>query len=310
MAKINPIEALQNANATNNNIDMLYRGMKKYFLYFEDNGKEAFYKKLIVELFPEEKGNVYIDTTSTGKSDLTKKYFNNQEKYTNTSDQKFIFILDKDFDDKRLFLECKNLFKKTFGEIKTHNNFLVLNYYSIENYFLKNKEIIAEACFVAFGIDEQFLLDHFEKIQNLLIEVSKIIYISNVIDLENKGGVARFIDYLNICLKDQEIINVEKEYKKNFEERKNIIFKDKKCKKNFSYDNVKKIVLELFDNEKDIIGKELMLSILKIIKIKYDCREVNKDLFFRELLTKTLPLKDVALKELKEELSIIFKSRV
>lgn len=303
MSRIDPINSLINA-------DMFYRGMKKYFLYFEDNGKECFYKNLLWELFPEEKENIYVDTTSTGKSDLTKKYFDNQEKYANTSDKRFIFILDKDFDDKRFFSSCKSLSGKTFEEIKIHKNFLILNHYSIENYFLKNKEIIADACFVAFGIDKQFLIDNFDKIKNLFIEISKLMYIPNVIDLEKRGGVGRVINFSNISLINDEVIKVEKEYEENFNKRKDFIFKDKKCKKEFNYSEVKDIILTLFDSEKDIIGKELMMSIMQIAKAVCKGTQFNKDAFLRLLSSKALEQKDEVLTELKEEFSVIFKNSI
>lgn len=308
MSRIDPINSLINANM--NNADMFYRGMKKYFLYFEDNGKEYFYKYLLWRLFPEEKENIYIDTTSTGKSDLTKKYFDNQEKYANTSDKRFIFILDKDFDDKRFFLSCKSLSGRTFEEVKKHKNFLILNHYSIENYFLKKKEIIAEACFIAFGIDKNFLIDNFDKIKNLFIEVSKLMYIPNIIDLEKRSGAARFIDYSTISLKNDEIIKVEKEYEENFNKRKDSIFKEKKCNKEFNYCAVKEIFLNLFDNEKDIIGKELMIAIMQIVKVACTGNQFNKDAFLRLLSSKALDQKDEALKELKEEFSVIFKNSI
>lgn len=303
MSHIHPINSL--LEASSNNTDMLYRGMKNYFLYFEDNGKQGFYKVLIERLFPNEK--IYIDTNSNGKSDLIKRYFENEEKYKNTNNKKFIFILDKDFDDKRYFLSCKNLLGKTFEEIKNHINFLIFTHYSIENYFLKDEATITEACFIAYGIAEKSITDVFQKTKELFVKISKIIYIQNVIDLEKNNGVDRFIDYSTICLKNDEIKKVEKEYEENFNKRKKTIFCKKKCNKDFSYSEVKNIILTLFDNQKDIIGKEFIMTILKVLKIKYKKKQVNKDLFFRSLLM--LSIKNEVLDELKQELSIIFNQK-
>lgn len=308
MSRIDSIDSLRNADMSD--ADIFYRGMRKYFLYFEDNGKESFYKNLLWELFPEEKENIYVDTTSTGKSDLTKKYFDNREKYVNTFNKKFIFVLDKDFDDKRFFMKCKNLLGKTFEEVKNHENFLILSHYSIENYFLKKKEIIAAACFMAFGIDKQFIIDNFDKIKKLFIKISRLIYIHNVIDLNKKSGAGRFIDLSTISLKNDEVIKVEKWYEENFNKRKDFIFREKSCNKDFNYSKVKDIVLNLFDNERDIIGKELMLTIMQIAKVKYQVKEFNKDAFLRILSIKALEQKDEALEELKEEFSVIFKNSI
>lgn len=115
-----------------NNRDKFYYGLRNIYIYVEDRGKKLYYNHLLKKIGIKEFECFDIIGSKKG---LINHYFINKNEYQNTSKIKYIFLLDKDFDDKCIQHNLR-LEGHTFEELKAHENFVIWKKYCIENYLV------------------------------------------------------------------------------------------------------------------------------------------------------------------------------
>ena len=126
----NPIEYYDKPRKQNNR-DKFYFGLRKIHIYVEDSGKKFGYKLLFKKIGMEDFECFDI---SDGKKGVINHYFKNENEIKSNSEVRYIFLLDKDFDNKCIHHNNKRLEGHSFEELKKHKNFVIWKKYCIENY--------------------------------------------------------------------------------------------------------------------------------------------------------------------------------
>lgn len=287
-------------------LDIFYEGIRKIFIFVEDEGKKAFYKILLENLGVEDFECFDI---SNGKKGVIKKYFDNREKYINSSEKRYIFVLDKDYDNKCKHHNLERLVEHTFEELKRNEYFVIWKKYCIENYLI-NFELIKEVVELIRGkeFNEELYRESYIKLQNLLLKLSKYYYFNSYFNLNLEYNIYSYLAEKEIKLKNEErLIEILSEgFEKIKESLEEMELGKKEVYSQFkemNFDETLKKISESFNENEDIHGKEFIKGIGKMNKILDLKVQTGLDLFTRLLVNNIIKYPEIC-DELKIELKI------
>lgn len=287
-------------------LDIFYEGIRKIFIFVEDEGKKAFYKILLENLEVEDFECFDI---SNGKKGVIKKYFDNREKYINSPEKRYIFVLDKDYDNKCKHHNLERLEDHRFEELKKNEYFVIWRKYCIENY-LMNFKLIKEVVELIRGreVNEQLYKESYMKLQDLVLKLSKYYYFNSYFNLNLEYNIYSHLAENKIELKNEE--GIIETLSKGFEKIKECLVEMESEKKEvysqfkeMNFDETLKKISESFNENEDIHGKEFIKGITNMNKILDLKAQTGLDLFTRLLVNNIIKYSEIC-DELKKELRI------
>lgn len=243
------------------NRDKFYVGLRKIYIYVEDEGKKRYYELLCEKIGL--KDFECFDITGS-KRGVIKHYFNNENEFRNDSEKKYIFLLDKDFDDKCEHFNRKRLEGHTFNELKMHPNFVIWKRYCIENYLTDLDLVIKTVELLCCKeIDKIEYKKNYLKLYYGVFHLTSYYFFNMYFDLNLEYKINRYFDYEKIQLKPDEEVKIKKILSNGFlQNRDNYI----ECKDK-EYENFFCELKGKLNDKYDIHGKEFLEGILKLNKL-------------------------------------------
>lgn len=249
-----------NTKRKQNNRDKFYVGLRKIHIYVEDGGKKRYYELLCQKIGLE---NFECFDITENKKGVIKHYFNNKNEFINDSEKKYIFLLDKDFDDKCEHFNSKRLEGHTFNELRTHPNFVIWKKYCIENYLtdldlvIKTSELLC-----CTEINKEDYEKNYLKLYSGVFHLTSYYFFNMYFDLNLEYKINRYFDYKNFKLKLDEEIKIKEILSKGFLQNRDSYIECKDKEYEVFFGELK----ERLDEKYDIHGKEFLEGILKLNK--------------------------------------------
>lgn len=296
----NPIEYYDKPRKQNNR-DKFYFGLRKIHIYVEDSGKKFGYKLLFKKIGMEDFECFDI---SDGKKGVINHYFKNENEIKSNSEVRYIFLLDKDFDNKCIHHNNKRLEGHSFEELKKHKNFVIWKKYCIENYLsaldlvIKTVEILCRK-----EIDKKEYEKKYLELYLQVLNLTKFYYFSSYFDLNLEYNINRYFNKEDLILKEEEKNKIEEKLFNGFLSKKDTYEEYK----NKNYDEVFKKLSKVLDAKYDIHGKEFLKGIIMLNKkfLKKDWQEsYSLNMFTTQLINNIDQCKEIC-EEIRNELKVM-----
>ena len=261
------------------NEGIFYDSITDYIIHVEDEGQGAMYEELFEKIFDKNTKYEVLDGFS-GKNEVLEEALRDKK----NRNSKYIYLLDKDFDDKKPNEKLKKLKGYSYNELKKNPEIKYLKRYSIENYLMNLEGI--KGYLKLNGIKNSEMLDLenvIEEIKVICIEISKMFLYNNYYGIRNEQKIRGLVKLEKMKYLDDQPSRYIYSLKSGIEEELYSL----------QMDNITTIF-----NENDIVGKDLLEAIRIRSGIIFKLSSHLKEQQFRNYLAQKIGGKE--LEEFKE----------
>lgn len=261
------------------NEGIFYDSITDYIIHVEDKGQGAMYEELFEKIFDKNTKYEVLDGFS-GKNEVLEEALRDKK----NRNSKYIYLLDKDFDDKKPNEKLKKLKGYSYNELKKNPEIKYLKRYSIENYLMNLEGI--KGYLKLNGIKNSEMLDLenvIEEIKVICIEISKMFLYNNYYGIRNEQKIRGLVKLEKMKYLDDQPSRYIGSLKSGIEEELYSL----------QMDNITTIF-----NENDIVGKDLLEAIRIRSGIIFKLSSHLKEQQFRNYLVQKIGRKE--LEEFKE----------